>query len=78
MLCNFESKGTSCQISVSGPYLFLNMFLNDLDISQDDFISLCKYADDLTICAAVLQGKDWSLDLVGTRSKEWWKLRVSC
>ena len=67
-----------CQVSVSGPYLFLNIFLNDLDISQDDFTTLYKYADDLTICAPVLRGEDWPLDLVGTRSKEWWKLSVSC
>lgn len=38
---------------------FLNIFLNDLDISQDDFTTLYKYADNLTICAPVLRGIDW-------------------
>ena len=52
-VCTWQAvnKGTT-QGSVSGPYLF-NVFLNDLDIFDNDVPVLLKYADDSTILAPV-------------------------
>ena len=58
------NKGTT-QGSVSGPH-FLNLFINNLAISQDnDLTSIVKYADDTTLLVKVCKnGIDLSQEVV--------------
>ena len=49
------NKGTT-QGSVSGPH-FLNLFINDLAIRDNDLTSIIKYADDTTLLVKVCKNE---------------------
>jgi len=49
---------------VSGPYLF-NLFINDLDINENELTFMIKFADDTTLLVKVCKAKaDLSDDVI--------------
>ena len=66
------NKGT-IQGSVSGPYLF-NVFLNDLELSDEENTPLTKYADDSTILAIITKRLSDRSEIALSTFMEWSQL----
>ena len=69
------NKGT-IQGSVSGPYLF-NVFLNDLELSDEENTPLTKYADDSTILAIITKRLSGRSEIALSTFMEWSQLKAN-